>query len=668
MDALPDQAEIGPYRVVRLLGQGAVAITYQALDTRLHRHVVLTELFVRGRSRREGGLVHGVDADEETARNALRGFLGEVRRLQGVSRALAAFHEAFVDHGTLYVVTEYVEGRDLAASLAAIFRVPDDQALRRMFEPVLDAVAEIHDAGLIHGEIRPSNIILRPDGRAALVGFGVGRLMRAASGVKSETPLAEDAFAAPERLAGGQGAAIGPWTDVFSLGAVLYAATPETPPFSSRQGLIGDLLSRARASGGFNPQLLLGIEQALELDPLRRPRSIRALKGALGWLPHGWRRDEAEVAPLSTAELLARHPRRPARSESPSPAAAAPQASARPVIPMAAPPAWSELSRRAPINLVKLGLVAGGVVLVVVLIAVGLPKALAAMAKFVRPGALPPLPVPAQDAPDKGELVDVSVFVPPVAAPGEAFLVQALVHAFGAEAADIAAMAFDADPSARRRGAATLEVEIARGERLELAIDAVGLEIEEPLQTLVWRGRPGSVQFLLRIPEGFPASTVQVRLRVLRASIPVGQVRFALTVSPSVRPGPAEPAGDSAVRFRRAFLSYASADQVEVLKRAQALHAARIEVFQDLISLKSGEAWAQRLFDEIDQCDCSCCSGPKRRALPNGWPRKSTTRSICGVSPATGNRRSCPSSSKGRPRRRLRNASGTCISTTRSAT
>jgi hypothetical protein len=61
--------------------------------------------------------------------------------------------------------------------------------------------------------------------------------------------------------------------------------------------------------------------------------------------------------------------------------------------------------------------------------------------------------------------------------------------------------------------------------------------------------------------------------------------------------------GDSARRYQYAFLSYASADRVEVLKRAQALKAIRIGFFQDLLHLEPGERWQRRLFEEIDKCD-----------------------------------------------------------------
>jgi hypothetical protein len=89
----------------------------------------------------------------------------------------------------------------------------------------------------------------------------------------------------------------------------------------------------------------------------------------------------------------------------------------------------------------------------------------------------------------------------------------------------------------------------------------------------------------------------------MRGRVPIGQLRFMLPVEPQVRTQPAEAMGEQAKLFRRAFLSYSSEDRVEVLKRAQALKAAGVVVFQDLMSLEAGEAWEERLNAEIDACD-----------------------------------------------------------------
>jgi hypothetical protein len=93
-------------------------------------------------------------------------------------------------------------------------------------------------------------------------------------------------------------------------------------------------------------------------------------------------------------------------------------------------------------------------------------------------------------------------------------------------------------------------------------------------------------------------------VRVLLNSVPIGTLRFTLAGvardevdhSPQIR-------GDAAHRYQHAFLSYASPDRAEVLKRVQALNAVRIDFFQDLLNLKPGDRWEKRVYEEIDRCD-----------------------------------------------------------------
>jgi hypothetical protein len=280
---------------------------------------------------------------------------------------------------------------------------------------------------------------------------------------------------------------------------------------------------------------------------------------------------------------------------------------------LSSPPAWADqaaVSAPAPASRPSRGtsvglwalVGAGGVAALLVaerLFGREIAALLTAAAKLLRLSTMA-LPAGPQDS---LETVDVSVFAPRSAAPGDQLLVQVFLHAFDYEPEKVDAAAAAADPSAARKGEATLDLKLAHGDELHICIDAPGLQIDQPAQPLVWRGRARSVQFLVSVPEDHGAAPVQVRIRVLHASTPVGQVRFALQVDPQTAPQGLERVGHSAKRFSRAFLSYAHQDRVEVLKRAQALRAARIEVFQDLLSLEPGEEWNERLWSEIDQCD-----------------------------------------------------------------
>ena len=221
------------------------------------------------------------------------------------------------------------------------------------------------------------------------------------------------------------------------------------------------------------------------------------------------------------------------------------------------------------------------------------------VAKSLIHSAVPIAPTVSAD----GTIADVSAFAPPRAAPGETFLVQVFVHDADADESAISRLAKESDSGAERRGVATLDVEIRHGDRLDFVLDAPGFTIEDAQQCLIWRGRPRSCAFLVNVPEDFSGAAAQLRVRVLRQAVPIGQIRFSVDVIAAAAPHAIALAGDSARRYRRAFLSYASSDRAEVLKRAQGLKAASVDFFNDLLSLEPGERWEKTLYSEIESCD-----------------------------------------------------------------
>jgi hypothetical protein len=202
------------------------------------------------------------------------------------------------------------------------------------------------------------------------------------------------------------------------------------------------------------------------------------------------------------------------------------------------------------------------------------------------------------------DLVDVSAFAPNGLA-GETIIIQIFLHR--ADESQIAqGIALEADPQTARRGVSTLATEIRRGQRVDIILEAQGLTLSEPSQYLVWRGEARSCQFIANLPADAGGRTYHIYVRVVLDTIPIGSLAFALEISRTrgnTSDMRSEMRGDWAKRYRYAFLSYASGDRAEVLKRAQALRAARIRFFHDLLSIEPGERWAPTLFKEIDRCD-----------------------------------------------------------------
>jgi class 3 adenylate cyclase len=202
------------------------------------------------------------------------------------------------------------------------------------------------------------------------------------------------------------------------------------------------------------------------------------------------------------------------------------------------------------------------------------------------------------------DLVDVSAFAPEGGMAGTEVIVQVFLHRLD-DAAIAEEWARAADPDATRRGTATLVAEIARGKRVDIRLEGRDTTIDEPLQSIVWRGEPSAVQFLVTLPKATTDHSCSLRVRILLDQVPIGSLRFALKVSAAtpVDQRSVEIRGNSAARYHRAFLSYATPDRPEVLKRAQALRAADIQFFQDFLSIEPGERWERHLHEEIDRCD-----------------------------------------------------------------
>ena len=201
----------------------------------------------------------------------------------------------------------------------------------------------------------------------------------------------------------------------------------------------------------------------------------------------------------------------------------------------------------------------------------------------------------------KVDLVDVSVFGPRAIKAGGEALVQVFLHHLSQR--EIAkALAQEIDPEATRRGVQTLAAEIAEGQHVQILLEGRGLSVDQQMQTLVWRGEPCACQFTVTAPKDAIGRTFHPRVLVLVDSVPVGSLTFALKASEAetVETGMR---GDRARRYNYAFLSYASPDRAEVLKRAQGLKAGGTNFFNDLLSLEPGERWEKRLYEEIDRCD-----------------------------------------------------------------
>jgi hypothetical protein len=205
---------------------------------------------------------------------------------------------------------------------------------------------------------------------------------------------------------------------------------------------------------------------------------------------------------------------------------------------------------------------------------------------------------------DGGEVapVDCSVYAPGEIARGDSVLVQVFVHAPDLDDA-VAAAALAADPEAARRGFASLALDLVPGARMAFSLAVPGLVVaDDAAIELVWRGRTQAAQFLLTAPPAAALGRAVATVRIAVDGVPAGVVRFVIEVKVAAAGG-AQPQGESACRYSRAYVCYATPDRAEVLKRVQMLRRLGIDYFQDVLDLAPGQRWENALYRHIDASD-----------------------------------------------------------------
>ena len=201
----------------------------------------------------------------------------------------------------------------------------------------------------------------------------------------------------------------------------------------------------------------------------------------------------------------------------------------------------------------------------------------------------------------KRDPVDVSLYAPPEARPSDYLLVQVFIHTPESEGeAQQQAAQFDADST--RRGTASLGTAVRRGAWLTFELFMSEVEVTEPIQNLIWRGVTDHVTFPVHIPSGLPPHTLTGRLLVSQEGIPIGRIFFKLRLC-AAKESPIRKRRFTglATRYTLAFISYATPDRREVLRRVQMLPAVGIRYFQDVLDLDPGDPWADILLQRIDE-------------------------------------------------------------------
>src|SRR3990172_7259289 len=251
---LPLGYQLGEYTIVAVLGDGGFGITYRARDTKLGLDVAIKEYFpgIYATRTEAATIMPKSGGDLENYRWGLEAFLKEAQALAKFKHSQIVRVLRFLEaNGTAYTIMEYEEGETLTAYLKRHGGVLLEARLLQIFLPILNGLHAVHDAGLLHLDIKPDNIYMRRNEQPMLIDFGSSRQMRGdADGKITLTP----GFCALEQYPGHGD--IGATSDVYGMGATLYRCITGKNPldaFARQQALMGKDLAKIAARPASSP-------------------------------------------------------------------------------------------------------------------------------------------------------------------------------------------------------------------------------------------------------------------------------------------------------------------------------------------------------------------------------------------------------------------------------
>jgi serine/threonine protein kinase len=301
---LPPDSLIGGYRVVRKVAAGGFGLVYLAVDAQGQQVAIKEYLPSSLATRAEGQRQPQIAADKLSLyRLGLKSFFEEGRSLAQISHpSVVSVMNFFRENETVYMVMNFLEGASLQEFIVTarelkqskVFR---ESTIRSLFDEILRGLRIVHQHKMLHLDIKPANIFVTDDNRAVLIDFGAAREVLTKEG-NFIRPMYTPGFAAPEMYR--RDATMGPWTDIYAIGACMYACMQGYPPTEAPQRTSNDRVASAmsRLRGVYSDNLIEVVEWCMALDPLSRPQSVFALQKELS------RESERSYTKLSVGEKV----------------------------------------------------------------------------------------------------------------------------------------------------------------------------------------------------------------------------------------------------------------------------------------------------------------------------------------------------------------------------
>lgn len=282
--SLPPGTWVGPFELKRLIASGGFSLIYLAEELDTQEEVVVKEFLPGKLARREESMTDVLPISEEKYDlyyQSIKLFYQEIKTLASLRHPnIVRVRDCLVAHNTAYLVMDYERGQNLASYIRKHQGGMSLQFILTVFLPLLDALRLIHSHSLLHLDIKPNNIHLRPGGNPLLLDFGAVHHF-ATSRHSTAGQVVTAGFSPLEQYY--NVGFVGPWSDVYAVGASMRACLDGKPPPSAIARHASDTLTPSvqQYKRRYPAFLLEAIDWAMELDPLLRPQSVQELLEAL---------------------------------------------------------------------------------------------------------------------------------------------------------------------------------------------------------------------------------------------------------------------------------------------------------------------------------------------------------------------------------------------------
>lgn len=273
---LPAGTVLDRYTIEKTLSSGGFSIVYLAVDQTTQLFVVIKEYFpLKIAHREQNNRVVITNEDQiDRFKEGWKLFIHEANALRKLNHpTIVNVSNFFEANNTLYMVMDYKPGENLQSYIRKHNGNLSEIFLLTIFPPLLDGLRLVHEAGMLHLDIKPGNIHIQPGGDPILLDFGGVHRMQMSRQFQPRSVITEG-FSPIEQYE--RNGYIGPWTDIYAIGATIRSCIEGTSPPSAQKRQEKDRLKPAIVAfkRKYSRSFLIALDWAMELDPTLRPQCV----------------------------------------------------------------------------------------------------------------------------------------------------------------------------------------------------------------------------------------------------------------------------------------------------------------------------------------------------------------------------------------------------------